>query len=149
MTLEVTLPPTLTVAEIAQRLRDRGITPTRQRLWIAQILFASERHLSAQDVYRRVNRQTCLCRATVYNTLHRFVAQGLVRRIAVDIGCAFYDTHLQPHYHMYNVDTGELRDIDPDDVAFQRLPPLPAGLRREQVALIVRVRGDGRLEGSD
>lgn len=143
-------PPSLpTVADISERLRNCGISPTRQRIWIAQTLFASERHLSAQELYQRVNRQTSLCRATVYNALHLFVKRGLVRRIAVDIGCAFYDTHLQPHYHMYNVDTGELRDINPDDVSFQRLPPLPPGLRREQVALIVRVRGDGRLEGSE
>ena len=126
---------------VPQRLRQAGVIPTTQRLLIARELFEDHGHFSAQQLYQRVNK-TCrrVCRATVYNTLNLFVNRGLVREVAVNGNCTFYDTNLQPHYHIYNIDTGELLDVDPESVVFKTLPVLPAGTRRENIELLIRVR---------
>ena len=134
---------------IPLRLQQVGITPTSQRLLIARELFESNGHFSAQQLYQRVNK-TCrrVCRATVYNTLNLFMNRGLVREVVVNGSCAFYDTNLQPHYHIYNVDTGELLDIDPESVVFKTLPVLPTGTRRETIELIIKVRNQNLSSNS-
>ena len=42
--------------------------------------------------------------------------------------------------HFYNVDTGELTDIDARDIKVTGLPSLPQGMSAEGVDIIVRVR---------
>ncbi|MGF1528648.1 MAG: Fur family transcriptional regulator [Candidatus Competibacterales bacterium] len=137
-------------ADVAQRLRDAGIAPTRQRMRIATALLETPTHLSAQELYAKVNRnQRTVCRATVYNTLNLFVSRGLVREIPVDANQTFYDSNVEIHHHIFNVDTGELVDIEPDSVIFKSLPPLPADTQQDDISLIIRVRNKPREETND
>ena len=122
-------------------LRARGISPTRQRMEIAQVIFSSCGHLSADRILALVNeRSNATSKATVYNTLNLFLEKKLVRDVIVDPQKVFYDGNTVPHHHFYNVDTGELTDIDASDIAVTGLPPLPAGLEAERVDIVVRVR---------
>jgi Fur family iron response transcriptional regulator len=45
-----------------------------------------------------------------------------------------------PHHHFQNVDTGEMTDIRPEDLSFERLPELPAGTEIDSVDVVIRVR---------
>ena len=90
-------------AEITKRLQDKGVSPTQQRLEIAQILFARPQHLSAEEVLNIVNAQAPLVsKATVYNTLGLFARKGLVREVIVDPTKVFYDSNTTEHHHFYN-----------------------------------------------
>ena len=126
----------------ARLLRSRGVTPTRQRVEIAQALFLKGEHVSAEQVLKRVNWRGALrvSKATVYNTLNLLLAKNLVRQVLVDPGRVFYDPNVEPHHHIYDVDTGQLRDIDAADVRVSGLPCLPEGVVSERVDIIVRVR---------
>jgi Fur family iron response transcriptional regulator len=55
-------------------------------------------------------------------------------------GRVFYDPNTEPHHHFYDVDTGELTDIDARAIEVTGLPPLPAGAVAEGVDVIVRIR---------
>jgi Fur family iron response transcriptional regulator len=79
-------------------------------------------------------------KATVYNTLNLFSRQGLIREIAVDPARLMYDSTTRPHHHFFNVVTGELTDIEPDDLRVGRLPQLPAATVTESVEVVIRVR---------
>ena len=127
--------------ELIQILRDRHITPTRQRIEIAHALFSRCEHLSADRVFSIVNGRACeTSKATVYNTLNLFVDRRLIREVIVDPNRVFYDPNTTPHHHFYNVDTGELTDIDEADVRIAGLPQLPSGMTVEGVDVIVRIR---------
>ena len=52
----------------------------------------------------------------------------------------FYDSETRLHHHFYNVDTGELTDIDDSEISFGRLPELPDGTRGESVEVLIKVR---------
>lgn len=122
-------------------LKRHGITPTQQRIDIAQILFARPQHLSAEQVLAVVNEQGPLVsKATVYNTLGLFAREGLVREVIVDPSKVFYDSNTSDHHHFYNVDTGALMDIHAEHVALGDLPPLPDGTEAEGVDVIIRLR---------
>ncbi|MCP5421012.1 MAG: transcriptional repressor [Gammaproteobacteria bacterium] len=129
------------IHSFAERLRQQGIAATRQRLRIAKALFEHGGHPSAQDLFLLANRQQrTVCRATIYNTLNLFVSKGLIQEVSVDSSRTFYDLNIDPHHHIFNIDTGELLDVEPAAVSFKELPPLPQGTQQEEITLIIRVR---------
>lgn len=122
-------------------LRQHGINPTHQRIEIAFALFAHQEHLCADQVMAIVNaKHSETSKATVYNTLNLFLEKRMIREVIVDPSKVFYDPNTCPHHHFYNVATGELTDIDADDIGLTGLPQLPPGLISEGIDIIVRVR---------
>lgn len=126
---------------IAGMLREHGITPTHQRMEIAQVLFARQEHLSADQILGLVNaRHAETSKATVYNTLRLLVDKKLVRELIVDPERIVYDPNTMPHHHMYDVVSGQLTDIPAGEIQVLGLPQLPAGVEAEGVDIIVRTR---------
>ncbi|MCM2311802.1 MAG: transcriptional repressor [Steroidobacteraceae bacterium] len=130
-----------TSARARQILEQRGIRPTSQRLKVAEILLTTPRHLTAEQILATLRASSGhVSKATVYNTLNLFVGQGLAREIHADPERCVYDSTMAPHHHFQNVDTGEMIDIRPEDLAFAQLPPLPEGTEIESVDVVIRVR---------
>src|SRR5688572_17647503 len=128
--------------QLVDRLRRHDINPTHQRIEIAHALFSRGEHLSADQVLAIVNeRHSETSKATVYNTLNLFLAKKLIREVIVDPNKVFYDPNIAPHHHLYNIDSGELTDIDAGTIEVTGLPPLPEGMVTEGVEIVVRVRG--------
>lgn len=127
--------------EVIDLLQQHGVTPTQQRVEIAQLLFARPQHLSADQLLAQVNREGHhVSKATVYNTLNLFARKGLVREVIVDPTKVFYDSTTSQHYHFYNVDTGELTDVPLPTLSLEQLPPLPAGTVATGIDVIIRLR---------
>jgi Fur family iron response transcriptional regulator len=122
-------------------LREHGISPTHQRIEIAHAILSRREHVSADRILALANdRATETSKATVYNTLKLFVEQKLIREVIADAGRVFYDPNTSPHHHFYDVDTGELTDIDARAIEVTGLPPLPQGAVTAGVDVIVRIR---------
>ena len=67
--------------EIIKKLKSYGVSPTNQRVDIAQILFARPQHLSAEQILKMVNEESSstASKATIYNTLGLFTKKGLYK----------------------------------------------------------------------
>jgi Fur family transcriptional regulator, iron response regulator len=127
--------------DIAHRLARHGAKPTRQRLQLAELVFARPQHLSAEQVLQAaVSQGIRVSKATVYNTLNLFVECGLLRELVVDRDRVYYDSTVHSHHHFYNVDTGEMIDIPAASVSFAGVPEAPAGTEQDGVDVIIRVR---------
>lgn len=132
--------------DLAGLMREHGILPTQQRMMIAKVLFEQNGHFSADQLMRKVNHDNeRVSKATIYNTLGLFARHGLLREIIVDPSRIFYCTNTMPHHHLYNVDTGELLDIDTDSLPIRDLPALPEGTVADGVDVIIRVRNDSTV----
>jgi Fur family iron response transcriptional regulator len=126
---------------VAELLRRHGITPTHQRMEIAQVLFARREHLSADQILALVNsRYAETSKATVYNTLKLFLEKKLIRELVVDPERIVYDPNTEPHHHLFDVVTGRLTDVPADSVRLVGLPPLPPGTVADGVDIIIRTR---------
>ena len=124
-------------------LSRNGIIPTHQRVEIARRLLAKNQHISAETLLEKVNsEQASVSKATVYNTLRLFAAQGLIKEVKVDRSKVLYDSNPSPHHHFYDMTTGELKDIALDEIEVRRLPMLPAGTLLKGVEVIIRVAQD-------
>jgi len=127
--------------DLAGLLKSHDILPTRQRVMIARVLLNRVQHLSADQVMHYVNDgDDHVSKATVYNTLGLFARKGLVREVIVDPTRVFYDPNTSNHHHFYNIDTGELRDIEATELAIEALPELPEGTVADGVDVIIRLR---------
>ena len=126
--------------ELANLLRDYGITATLQRVEIAGILLSKKQHLSAEQVMGKVNQgRSIVSKATVYNTLRLFAKKGFIREVIADPTKIFYEPKTGSHHHFYNVDTGELTDFDADLQMDDVIPAVPKGLSVKGVDVTVRV----------
>jgi len=127
--------------KVEEKLRACGVKPTSQRIEIGMLLFASPRHMSADQIISDLRAAgSRVSKATVYNTLNLFSGRGLTREVSVDPERQFFDSTTEPHHHFYNVDSGELTDIGLDELQFSQLPDLPAGTEAQDIEVIVRVR---------
>ncbi len=137
-TLNISFP--LERSEIVSMLQDYKISPTRQRVEIAEFLFQRPQHLSAEKILDGVtDAGNRVSRATVYNTMGLFSSKGVVREVLIDRERVFYDSNTEPHQHLYNVDTGELTDVY--DVENNRVtePELPEGIRIINTDIVYKV----------
>ncbi len=126
---------------VVDKLTERGITPTRQRVEIGLCLFDAPKHVTADQLLEQVNRRASgVSKATVYNTLGLFAEKGLLREVVIDANKLVYDTNTTRHHHVYDVETGELRDLPPDALRIEGLAELADELDVESVDLVVRVR---------
>ena len=122
-------------------LRNHDINPTHQRIEIAYVLFSRREHLSADQLLAMVNERNAeTSKATVYNTLNLFLEKKLIREVIVDPSKVFYDPNTDTHHHFYDIDTGELTDIDAAEIEVSGLPQLPEGVVTEGIDIIVRIR---------
>ena len=120
-------------------LNDSGIMPTRQRMEIATILLAKPQHLSADQILETLQKVgSAVSKATVYNTLNLFAKNDLVRPIKVEGERTLYDSNTENHAHFYNLDSGEITDIDA--IRVHDLPLPPAGTEVAEIDLVIRIR---------
>ncbi len=131
------------VERVSRTLESHEIKATRQRVDVASVLLAKHIHLSADEVFSRVEALgSTVSRATVYNTLSLMVERGILNQVIVDPTRVFYDSNTVAHHHVFDTDTGKLTDVAPGDVEVSRMPTLPAGKSLEGVDVIIRVKSE-------
>jgi len=127
--------------DILNRLREHDVSPTSQRIEVAEVLLSRPQHLSADQIIDRLNELgSRVSKATVYNTLKLFSKNGLIKELNVDPSRRYHDSTTHAHHHFYNVETGELTDIDEDRVSIAGLPRLPNGTERESVEILIKIK---------
>ncbi len=135
------LPLRRTPDDVAKILRDAGLRPTRQRVALAHLLFASgDRHVTAEALHEEaLARKVPVSLATVYNTLHQFTDAGLLREVAVEGAKAYFDTNTCNHYHFFCEHSGRLMDIATGSIRIDGLPEAPEGTAISRVDVLVRL----------
>lgn len=126
---------------IVERLLSHGLKPTHQRLRVAEILMAAPTHMTAEQILATIREGgERVSKATVYNTLKVLTQRGLLRQIHLDPERSVYDSTITSHHHFHDLETGELCDIDPNEIEFSRFPTLPEGMEAEGVEVVIRLR---------
>ena len=129
-------------ARLGDRLRGAGLRPTRQRLALADLLFANgDRHVTAEVLHlEAVAAGERVSLATVYNTLHQFTDVGLLRQVAVDGSKTYFDTNTTAHHHFFVEGDNALVDIPGAEELVSKMPVAPAGYEIARVDVVVRLR---------
>jgi Fur family iron response transcriptional regulator len=126
----------------AERLRDAGLRPTRQRVALAELLFAKgDRHLTAEDLHdEAIAAGVPVSLATVYNTLHQFTEARLLRVLSVESAKTYFDTNISDHHHFFIEGGQDILDIPVGNVTIGNLPEPPEDMEISHVDVVIRLR---------
>ena len=125
-----------------EKLRSAGLRPTKQRMIIADILLnGSNRHFTSENLQDEINSSgNIISIATVYNCLKKFKNCGLIKQVECSSETAIFDTNTNFHHHFLNEETGELTDINIDEITKLKLPDIPSGYINNGVDVIIRLK---------
>jgi Fur family iron response transcriptional regulator len=126
---------------IEKRVREAGLRPTRQRIALANLLFAKgDRHLSAEELHEEaLTAGVPVSLATVYNALHQFTEAGLLRILPIEGSKTYFDTNTTDHHHFFIESENKVFDIA-GEVGVHNLPEPPEGMEIASVDIVVRLR---------
>ena len=124
------------------RLRDCGLRPTRQRVALADLLFAKgDRHVTVEELHGEAqDAGVPVSLATVYNTLHQFTGAGMIRVLAVEGAKTYFDTNTSDHHHFFVEGDNRVIDMPDSSIALDGLPTPPDGMEISHVDVVVRLR---------
>lgn len=143
-TSDFTVSAALTDGGVGDQLRAAGIPLTLQRLAVAQVMLVAPVHLTADQVLARArDMMPEISRGTVYNTLKLFSEKKLVREVIADGERVVFDSNTTPHYHFYEVASGEVTDVPAGEIRIVGSARLPPGTQLECVDVVVRIRRTG------
>lgn len=115
----------MTRSDDASALRDHGISPSAQRVAVAQYILHTDEHPSADEVWMRVKKRfPHVSRATVYNTVNLFVARGLLRQLVLTEGRVVFDPKTDDHHHFIDEDSGRIYDVPWNAITVPNAPKL-------------------------
>ena len=134
------------VTDIRRKLQTAGLRPTRQRVALAELLFAKgDRHLAAEDLHgEAVAIGVPVSLATVYNTLPQFTDAGMLRILSVEGSRTYFDTNTSDHHHFYIEEDGEVVDVPVTaQLKVENLPEPPEGMEVANIDVVIRLRRKG------
>ena len=110
------------VEEVYQRCRHLGMRLSRQRRMVLDLLWAERSHLSARDIFERLNDLgRNIGHTSVYQNLEALQSAGVIECIDRASG-RLYGYRADPHSHLTCVESGSITDLDvvlPDDLLRQ------------------------------
>jgi Fur family ferric uptake transcriptional regulator len=122
------------------KLRKLGLKITMPRLKILKILEGAKRHLSAEDVHKKLLlTDGDVGLATVYRVLTQFVEAGLIKRQNFENGFAVFELDEGPHHdHLVCVKCGRVDEfVDETIEERQKLAAKKAGYQMTAHNLII------------
>ena len=109
------LPPTnpsTCVDDVYQRCRDLGMRLSRQRRMVLDLLWVEKSHLSARDIFEKLNNLgRNIGHTSVYQNLEALQTAGVIECLDRASG-RLYGYRSDPHSHLTCSQSGTIQDLD-------------------------------------
>ncbi|MDO9509442.1 MAG: Fur family transcriptional regulator [Thermovirgaceae bacterium] len=120
-----------TIEEGTERIRNRGLKITSQRVGILKLLKNRKDHPSAEQIFREMKQSfPTISFATIYSTSQILQEAGLLQILTIDGQRVFFDPDPAPHAHYRCRKCGSVSDI-----------PMPHGIIKK-----IRESSDDEIE---
>lgn len=94
------------------RCRDLGMRLSRQRRMVLELLWDVKDHLSARDIFEKLNaRGRNIGHTSVYQNLEALQSAGVIECLDRASG-RLYGYRSDPHSHLTCLNTGSIQDLD-------------------------------------
>ncbi|MGL4618434.1 Fur family transcriptional regulator [Chroococcidiopsis sp.] len=118
--------PIRSLEDALERCQHLGMRVSRQRRFILELLWQAKEHLSAREIYDRLNQQgKDIGHTSVYQNLEALSTQGIIECIERADG-RLYGNISDSHSHINCLDTAQILDVEVE---------LPESLLREVEAM--------------
>tara|TARA_X000000368_G_scaffold270838_1_gene214706 strand:- start:160 stop:573 length:414 start_codon:yes stop_codon:yes gene_type:complete len=133
-------------SNFADKLRNSGLRPTRQRIKICEVLFNTEKtfHFTINDLSQIINEKLNekISLATIYNTVHAFNKKGYLKEITINTDKSYFDTNTSHHHHFFDSSSKELIDLSNEDVEKIQINKSLPGKKISSVEILVKVENE-------
>jgi len=100
------------VDDVYRRCRDLGMRLSRQRRMVLDLLWSEKSHLSARDIFEKLNDLgRNIGHTSVYQNLEALQSAGVIECLDRASG-RLYGYRADPHSHLTCIDSGEIQDLD-------------------------------------
>lgn len=114
--------PIRSLEDAVDRCQTLGMRLSRQRRFILELLWQAKEHLSAREIYDRLNQQgKAIGHTSVYQNLEALSTQGIIECIERSDG-RLYGNISDSHSHVNCLDTNQILDVHielPEDLIQQ------------------------------
>lgn len=99
------------VSEIRNKLQEKRLKVTPQRIAILEAIFKLNNHPTAENIidYIRKNHPN-IATATVYKVLEVLTENELISKVKTDKDIMRYDAITEKHHHLYSVESDRIED---------------------------------------
>ena len=133
-------------SNFADKLRNSGLRPTKQRIKICEVLFNTEKtfHFTINDLSQIINEKLSekISLATIYNTVHAFNKKGYLKEITINTDKSYFDTNTSHHHHFFDSSSKELIDLSNEDVEKIQINKSLPGKKISSVEILVKVENE-------
>lgn len=103
--------------QIKDKLVEKGLKVTPQRIAILEAIYALNNHPTAEMIMEYIKeRHPGIAAGTVYKVLDVLIRHQLILRVKTDKDVMRYDGILKNHHHLYCVETEEISDYVDEDL---------------------------------
>lgn len=107
-----TIKPIRSLEDAVDRCQNLGMRLSRQRRFILELLWQAKEHLSAREIYDRLNQQGKeIGHTSVYQNLEALSSQNIIECIERSDG-RLYGNISDSHSHVNCLDTNQILDIE-------------------------------------
>lgn len=98
-------------SELKNRLTEKGLKVTPQRIAVLDALMKLKNHPPAEKVIKHVRKShPNIAVGTVYNVLETLAENEIIRKVKTDSDVMKYDAVLENHHHLYCSQSDEIKD---------------------------------------
>ena len=102
---------TISISQIKEKLVEKGLKVTPQRIAILEAIYTSDNHPTAEMIMDAIkDSHPGIASATVYKVLDALVENQLIKRVKTDKGIMRYDGIVENHHHLYCSESEEIKD---------------------------------------
>lgn len=101
------------INQIKDRLVEKGLKVTPQRIAILEAIYSLDNHPSAEMIMEYIrDRYPGIASATIYKVLDVLIEHRLIDRVKTDKDIMRYDGILEDHHHLYSSESEEIKDYE-------------------------------------
>lgn len=133
----------MTIEEVRNRLSEKGLKVTPQRINILKAVYELDNHPTAENVLDYIRESNPnIAKGTIYNVLETLVKNKLIQKVKTDKDILRYDGVIENHHHLYCSECDFIEDYvdkELDDLLKEYFKKKkPEGFNIEDIVLQIR-----------
>jgi Fur family peroxide stress response transcriptional regulator len=105
------------ISEIRNKLIEKGLKVTPQRIAILEAIIKLNNHPTAENIIDYIrNNHPNIATATVYKVLDALAANELINKVKTEKDIMRYDAIMESHHHIYCSDSDRIEDYNDNEL---------------------------------
>jgi Fur family peroxide stress response transcriptional regulator len=107
----------ISINDIKNRLVEKGLKVTPQRMSILEAIYTLNNHPKAENIIEYIRQEhPNIATGTVYKVLETLADNGLIKKVTTDKDVMRYDGRMENHHHLYCTECDIIKDYKDEEL---------------------------------